>query len=804
MNIKYRLIILFLFPSLIYSQKFTLSGKISDAQSGDALLYANVRVLNTTLGTAANINGEFELKLAEGKYTLVASYIGYYSDTVTVDLSSNLQGVDFSLTKTEILLPEIVILPGKNPALEIIRKAIVEKKQRNEKLNTYEFEAYTKGLIRTTDEISARGRSVSAGIGGGQDSADLKITGILENQSKGYFKKPDQFKEVIIARKQSANFPPTINTITGGRLIQNFYEDDIGFFGGDLPGPISVDALDYYYYYLDKVILKNDRKFFKIFMKPENSDDPGFIGSIFINDSTYELIQVELELNRAANPGGIFDTISIFQQFSSYDDIYMPADYRLFAKGNFLGLARFGFELNTILYDYKINPELSDDIFTKAVVTVLPDADKKDSLYWTSTQTIPNTNEEDKAYRRIDSLKNVPVTFWDQFSWLSTRTYFSENFALNGTLNFWRFNSVEGFTPRLGFYLDDYLDQRLNSSVDLAYGFSDKRFKTDFAFEYLLGNYRTTSLTLNAYNSIKILFGSSDEYADLTASLLALLNKEEFRNYYYSAGFDIKVESEVFPVLALIAGFLNRKDKNAQNNTDFAFFRKDQEYPTNLSIYETTINAITAGFKLDFRDYIEDGYFRRRTSFGSSYTTFEGDVTHSNKDLLSSVLDFTTYRLFINNFTRTFRSASVNLKLFGMYNVGTLPYQDMYALPGNINLLSKSFTFRTLRMNEIFGERVATLNLEYNFNDELFKLLRIPGLKDWEITLNVFFNSAVTEIGSESTALLPVKIKTFNKPFYELGFGLGQGIIPLQLEFAWKLNYRGSNNFVISLNIFAF
>jgi hypothetical protein len=502
--------------------------------------------------------------------------------------------------------------------------------------------------------------------------------------------------------------------------------------------------------------------------------------------------------------GGIFDTISIFQQFTSYDDIYMPVDYRLFAKGNVLGLVDFGFELNTILYDYKINPDLSDDIFNKAIVTVLPDADKKDSLYWTTTQTIPNTIEETTAYERIDSLQKLPFSFWDQFSWVSTRTYFSENFSINGTLNFWRFNRVEGFTPRLGFYFEDYFDQRLNSDIDFAYGFSDKRFKTDFSFEYLLGDYRTTSLTLNAYNTIKILFGNSDEYADLTASLLALLNKEEFRDYYYSAGFDFKIESEVFPVLALSAGFLNKKDKSAQNNTDFSFFKKDREYPINPNIYEATINAVTAGFKLDFRNYIEDGYFRRRAFSGDYYTTFEGDVTHSNKDWLSSDLNFTTYKLYINNFIPTFRSSFINLDLFGMYNVGALPYQDMYALPGNINLLSKSFTFRTLKVNEIFGERVATLNLEYNFRDEIFKLLKVPGFKDWEITLNVFFNSAITEIGDESAALLPVEIKTFDKPFYEIGFGLGQGIIPFQLEFAWKLNYRGSNNFVVSLNTFAF
>jgi hypothetical protein len=804
MHLKYLLFAVFLIPTEIFSQTLIISGEIKDAHSGEALPYGNVRVINTKLGTAANANGAYVIKLTSGNYLLVASYIGYYSDTVTVELKDNLAGIDFILRKTEILLPEIVIRPGENPALEIIRKAIEKKNERNSKLNSYEFEAYTKGLVRTTDEISARGRTVSAGIGSGEDSVDLKITGLLENQSKGYFKKPNKFKEMILARKQSANFPPTINTVTGGRLIQNFYEDDIRFFGGRLPGPIADDALDYYYYYIEGMVLKNDRKVFKLFLKTENSYDPGFQGSIFINDSTYELIQVELELNRAANIGGIFDTISIFQQFASYDDFYMPVDYRLFLKGNVLGLVKFGFELNTILYDYKINPDLSDDIFTKAIVTVLPDADKKDSLFWTSAQTIPNTVEEEKAYNRIDSLKNVPVTFWDQFSWLSTRTYFSENFSINGTLNFWRFDRVEGFTPRLGFYFENYLDQRLNSSIDLAYGFSDKRFKTDFSLEYLLGDYRTTSLTLNAYNSIKILFGTSDEYADLTASLLALLNKEEFRDYYYSAGFDFKVESEVFPVLALSAGFLNRKDISAQNNTDFSFFRKDKEYAPNPSIYEATINALTAGFKLDFRDYIEDGYFRRRVLTTNSFTTFEGDITYSNNDWLNSDLNFTTYRLYIDNFTRAFRSSFFNVKLFGMYNVGALPYQDMYALPGNINLLSKFYSFRTLKINEVFGERVATLNVEYNFRDEIFKLLKVPGFKDWEITLNVFFNSAITEIGDTSVALLPVEIKTFNKPFYEIGFGLGQGIIPLQLEFAWKLNYRGSNNFVISLNAFAF
>ena len=207
---------------------------------------------------------------------------------------------------------------------------------------------------------------------------------------------------------------------------------------------------------------------------------------------------------------------------------------------------------------------------------------------------------------------------------------------------------------------------------------------------------------------------------------------------------------------------------------------------------------------VDFRRYIEDGYFRRRTSLGKSNIIFYGDVTYSNSDFLNSGLDFTTYRFHISSRIRTFRTADLRIKLFGMYNDGTLAYQDIYALPGNINAASKNFTFRTLRLGEVFCDRVATLNLEHDFRDEIFRFLNVPGLRSWEININLFFNAAITKISNESKTILLTDLKTFAHPFYEIGFGIGQGIIPFQLEFAWKLNYRGSNNFAISLNTFLF
>jgi hypothetical protein len=60
-----------------------------------------------------------------------------------------------------------------------------------------------------------------------------------------------------------------------------------------------------------------------------------------------------------------------------------------------------------------------------------------------------------------------------------------------------------------------------------------------------------------------------------------LFLKESPNDYYYSKGFSFRLSGEVFPVLSLSAGYLNRTDNNASSNSDFSFFYKDDD--TNLT-----------------------------------------------------------------------------------------------------------------------------------------------------------------------------------------------------------------------------
>lgn len=785
-----------------FSQQLIFKGSIKDKLNNEPLRFANVRIEQTTRGTSANTDGNFEMCLKPGNYTFIFSYIGYNSDTLSLKLTNN-RTINIALLPAAVKLADVVVRPGENPAINIIRKAIVAKQKRNDKLNSYIFDSYTKGLIKTTEEVGADNSTLSLEIVD-QDSAELKITGILENHNRGYYKKPDYRKDEIIARKQTANAPPTINLLTGGRLIQDFYGDDIQFFGRPLPSPLNNNALDFYYYIIEDKVAMDDLDIYQIYFLPRNTD-PGFEGRIFIADNSFALMKIDVWLNRAANPGGLLDTVSIFQQFVPFeDDIYMPIDYRLNAEGNFLGIAKFGFELHSIFYNYDINTKIDDDIFDMAVVKVLPDADDKDSHFWSRIEKIPNTREELTAYLRIDSVSSVPKSFWDEFSIFSSRSKISKHIRTSGLISLYHFNSVEGHSVNSGLFINDLFDKRFNSDMHFNYGFADKIFKKDLSFEYLLGDYRTSRISLNVFDKITDLFGESNYYNKLTSTYTCWIGKYDFRHYYYTKGFNFSFNSEIFPVLEVGLGLCNRTDKSAYNNSDFSLFNKDKRYDANQPVYETKVNALTANIKLDFRKYIEDGDFRRRLSGINQFPVITLNALFSDPSFFNSSEDFSMYKLDIEGSFSTVKSARMTYGLNAVHSTGAVPFQMLYALPGNIESAGKDFTFRTLRLGEVLGDNAYSLFLTHDFNDELFRALGIPFIKDLELTLSTHFNLAYTEISNASSQLMPSSgVSTFNKVFYEAGFSLGHMLIPVEFEFTWRLNHFGDSNFAFGFNTFA-
>jgi len=112
--LKTRLCVLILllgaFPTATFAQqRFTLSGYLRDATSGEALIYATIypEVLKT--GVSTNEYGFFSITLPEGKYNMVFSYVGYQKIMKEMILDKNLHE-NFSLSPSETEIEEITIV----------------------------------------------------------------------------------------------------------------------------------------------------------------------------------------------------------------------------------------------------------------------------------------------------------------------------------------------------------------------------------------------------------------------------------------------------------------------------------------------------------------------------------------------------------------------------------------------------------------------------------------------------------------------------------------------------------------------
>lgn len=94
-----------------YAQTGTITGTVTDAETGELLPGANIVVPDSPIGTSTGADGTYSLSIEPGTYTLRASFVGYSASTeedVTVAEGETIE-LDFALA-TGTSLDEIVVV----------------------------------------------------------------------------------------------------------------------------------------------------------------------------------------------------------------------------------------------------------------------------------------------------------------------------------------------------------------------------------------------------------------------------------------------------------------------------------------------------------------------------------------------------------------------------------------------------------------------------------------------------------------------------------------------------------------------
>ncbi|RYG20306.1 MAG: SusC/RagA family TonB-linked outer membrane protein [Chitinophagaceae bacterium] len=105
-------ILLFFITANAQTNRYTITGKITEDATKGSIPGAGVRVLGTNFAVAANTDGSYSLvaNLAPGSYQVSVTYIGYKTSTKQITLGTNNSvSADFTLSQDAMGLDEVIV-----------------------------------------------------------------------------------------------------------------------------------------------------------------------------------------------------------------------------------------------------------------------------------------------------------------------------------------------------------------------------------------------------------------------------------------------------------------------------------------------------------------------------------------------------------------------------------------------------------------------------------------------------------------------------------------------------------------------
>lgn len=431
-----------------------VSGKVTDSR-GAPLAFATIFVQQTGSGTTTNEEGNYEIRLAPGSYTLVFQFLGYKTEIREVRVGQRMELLNISLEEQAIQLQEVYVSGGKEDlAYTIMRKAIAKASYHRQQIEHYEATVYVKGSGRLKDSPFFLRKAIE------KEGIDSTVAFTSESVSHIEYRRPNIFKERVISIYSRGD---DNETSPNGYINGSFYEPKIA----EAISPLSPQAFAYYKFQYEGFFMDRGYGVNKIRVIPRSRGEDVFEGVIYIVEDWWSIYSLKLKTYKFGFG------IEVYQMYAPIEDkAWLPVSHKFYVDGKVLG---FAFEYNYLatVSDYKIelNPELGDDfrlidenlnkelaaeleraraegdekgveireklaageeltrrqlrqlmreyekqerkeqeepeVVMNTAIEVDSLARRRDSAYWEAIRPVPLTKQEVKGYERLDSLAIV-------------------------------------------------------------------------------------------------------------------------------------------------------------------------------------------------------------------------------------------------------------------------------------------------------------------------------------------------------------------------------------------------------------
>ena len=791
--------------------QYTISGKVYSVENKEAMPFVPVFIKGTGYSTQTDFDGNYSLKVAQLKDSLVSFYVGYNRLARPINMSLTEQVINFPMTNQPgVSLEEVVVKAGDNPAHRIIRNCVKNKDNNNKsKLEAYEYEAYNKlefDLNRIPKEM--REKKALRSIKFVFDNVDSTFSSekpsipffMVENLSNFYYKKnPTRKKEVVIASKITGVENSSVSQVLGDMYQNiNIYDNNLLIFNKQLPSPLSENALFYYKFYLQDSAFEGNQYIYHLSFKPKRTQELSFSGNIWIADTTWGVKRLEMSLPKNANVNFV-NAANVIQEFVYLDSNWTMVRDRLVVDFAPTKSAIGFYGRKTSSYkNIVINQPKSDKFYEFAdKIEVDEEATKKSDEFWNERRHDSLTVREKKIIKLVDTIQTLPIyrTWVDVFYMIMTGYKKSNNFEIGPYTNLVSYNQVEGLRLRFGGRTSEKFSKWYELNGYVAYGLKDEKWKYSLGFKSFISkkpNRQIVGMTYKGDN--EILGQSTNGYSqdNLLASLfrtnpLTNLTRVNQASAYY--------EREWFP--GLITKFtLIGREFNALGDNKYLYYENDGS----IGEYETINNT---EFRVNVRfawkeKYVGEGF--TRLSIGTTNPIIQILYAKALQNAFKGAYNYHKLGLRLEDRIRITPILGYTDYTFEIGKIwGTLPYLLMELHGGNETYIYDIMAFNMMRYYEFASDQFISVGIFHHF-EGLF-LNKIPLLKRLKWREVATFKGVWGSVDKKNRDVLifPSTLSDLTTtPYFETSIGIENIFKVFRIDAFWRLNYllpNPSDNF---------
>ncbi|MDD4050652.1 MAG: DUF5686 family protein [candidate division Zixibacteria bacterium] len=757
-----------------------VEGTIVDDKTGEPVGDATVQAIGQKTGAVANKDGRFRLVLPQGQYTIKATHVGHYAKEATVAPATAEGGSSRHQTITQDfrLMPLVidmgvrqVFIRAYDPAQRIIAQAIAHKKDILSRVHDYSFNAYAKLVVRN---------------GTKPDSQSIML--ITETHVTSFWEQPDKYKEIITARKQSANLPAEGNLVSVGGLL-NFNRNRLDLGEYSVVSPTATDAMDHYNYYLLDTVYLDNRAVFVLEVEPKNEYEPLFKGNIQIVDSTYDVVMVDMGLSKGIRVPMASD-FRYFQHMAPIgNESWLPVQVGFSFRVNLdvPGLPKIiTVDHSVAISDYKIDAGLPAGMFDEYQLEVDRNADKVDSSVWSTRVSLPLTGLEQYGYTRIDSLEHAPKPLGKK---LLAGAVMGALLMTVGYPDVYHYSRVEGHYLGLGTAENKYDGLRLRGKI--GYGFSDHHWQGEAGGNFRLLEkqklwvggmvkdeimHRPTTISANNYNP----------------TFNAFMLKIDPFDYYRERGFELNASVKPVDYTRLTVSYGDFKQTSVSSAVGHSVFRRSVRHRGNPPILDGDLHSLSAAFRYDSRKLINNKGVELPTD-PTDYFLWEIGAEYSSPDFAGSDFDFRWYYLKAQWRSKASGLGITTLTGYAGTSDGHLPPQKYFSVDFHDPDFFRTHGFNTVLEGNFGGDRMASLYLSHDFGHFMFRSSGIEFLKKIPAGLVIHGGAFWTRFRNDPLYPGNEYLRTAPTAYTEIGFGLNN-LTPflspfnLSIHFTWQLS----------------